>query len=288
MSEQMNSLQEQVNTLYHDLSSLRAQLASGVPLQQDQPPHEQSAIDPTLQSAPYPSHRPSYPGPQATPGAPVAPMSPSTARRKSQSQNNQPTFRGPTSNDFSFGVARNSLQTMGITSQDEGPGDGSGGVGTGTREPSPDGGIPAAQILKTTHAQKDPLWSVSQEEAMRLCRVYEDEMGLMYPILDMERVIIYTQKLYRFMEAARRSGLMQQGMPGSDAIEDEDTNILKVVLATAMTVEASGRSDLGRRMFESVQPSIDNLLLGNVGIKGIRLLTMTVCSMAVPILHIIC
>ena len=45
---------------------------------------------------------------------------------------------------------------------------------------------------------------------------------------------------------------------------------------TAMTVEASGRSEVGQRLFEYVQPAIDQMLLGNVGVKAIRLLTMTV------------
>lgn len=273
MSAHIGSLQEQVNTLYHDLNNLRAQLGAGIALQQPQ----QTAIDPSLQS-PFPSHRPAYPPAHASPGAPIAPMSPAHGRSKSQSQGGgQPTFRGPTSNDFSFGVAKSSLQTMGITSQNDGEEGASGGAGSGTRDPSPDASPPSRQLVQNMHASKDPIWSVSQEEAMRLCRVYEDEMGLMYPVLDISKVIAYAQKLYRFMEAAHRSGLMQQGLPGADAIDDEDTNILKMVLATAMTVEASGRSDLGRRLFEYVHPAIDNLLLGKVGTKGIRLLILTVC-----------
>lgn len=131
------------------------------------------------------------------------------------------------------------------------------------------------QVLHSTHAQKDPIWSISKEEALRLCRVYEDEMGLMYPVLDVNKVVDYATKLYRFMEAAHRTGLMQQGMPGADSIDDEDTNILKMVLATALTVEASGRSEVGQRLFEYVQPAIDTMLLGAVGVKAIRLLTMT-------------
>lgn len=272
MSAHIGSLQEQVNSLYQDLNSLRAQLGAAMPIHQSQ----QTAIDPSLQS-PFPSHRPSYPGPQATPGASIAPMSPSVQRPKSLSHNAQPTFRGPTSNDFNFDVARNSLQTMGITGQNDALRETSGGVGDNTREASPDR-PPSFQLRNGVHATKDPIWSVSQDEALRLCRVWEDEMGLMYPILDINKVIAHAQKLYRFMEAAHRTGLMQQGMPGADSIGDEDTNILKMVLAISMTVEASGRSDLGRRMFEYVQPAIDNLLLGSVGVKGIRLLILTVCS----------
>lgn len=166
---------------------------------------------------------------------------------------------------------------MGITSQNEGEEGGLSG-GPGTREQTPEGAPRSRQVRRDWHVDKDPIWSISQEEALRLCRVFEDEMGLMYPFLDINKVVAYTQKLYRFMEAAHRSGLMQQGLPGADAIDDDDTNILKMVIACALTVEGSGRSDLGRRMFEYVHPAIENLLLGNVGTKGIRLLILTVSN----------
>lgn len=272
----MSALQEQVNTLYHELNSIRAHLGHGMPIQQQQPPPPQPSgpIDPSLQASPF-STRTSYAPAQASPGA-YPPVSPNASRSKSHPLNEQPTYRGPTSNQFSFGVAKSSLQTMGISSGDETTGT------NGTQNPSPDESPSmrqiGAQLVQSIHADKDPIWSISQEEAIRLCNVYEDEMGLMYPILDIKKIIQYAQKLYRFMEAAHRSGLMQQGMPGADAIEDEDTNILKLVIATAMTTEAAGHSELGQRMFEYVQPAADNLLLGNVGIKGIRLLILTVCS----------
>ncbi|KAK3115794.1 hypothetical protein LTR53_004525 [Teratosphaeriaceae sp. CCFEE 6253] len=300
MAGHIASLQEQVNLLYQDLSSLRAQLGQaapaglqgqqqqqqqqvqvqpppapvrqGTPQQQQQQQQHNGAIDPSLQSY-FP--RASYSGTQASPGA-MAPLSPSATRHRSQSQSQQPSFRGPTSAEFNFDVAKSSLQTMGITSH-PGAEAGSGEAGTATENPSPVGSPPKGrgQLLQSWSADKDPIWSIAQDEAIRLCHVYEDEMGLMYPVLDIGKVVAYATKLYRFMEAAHRTGLMQQGMPGPDAIEDEDTNILKMVLATAMTVEASGRSELGRRLAEYVQPAIDNLLLGSVGIKGIRLLAMT-------------
>ncbi|KAI6792713.1 fungal transcriptional regulatory protein [Hortaea werneckii] len=314
MQGHVASLQDQISMLYHDLSSLRSQLGQPPPPpiqqhvqqpQQHQPPpqpmmqqppqqtppqqhfvhHQQpqtqqqshTPIDPSLQNAPFPSHRGSYSMQQSDPGAAIAHLSPSTQRPKSQSQSQQPSFRGPTSDEFNFGVAKSSLQTMGITSGPEDGGSGTAGFTTG--DPSPAQSPPprdrnSAQYSLSTHAQKDPIWSVSQEEAIRLCHVYEDEMGMMYPILDSNKMIAYAQKLYRFMEAAHRSGLMQQGMPGPDAIDDEDANILKMVLATAMTVESQGRSDLGRRLFECVQPAIDNSLHGNVDLKGVKLLVL--------------
>lgn len=268
MAAHIGSLQEQVNTLYHEMSSLRAQI--GGSLQPDQQ-HQQTPIDPSLQSAPYPR---------------------SHSRERSQSASQQQGFRGPTSNAFNFGVANNSLQTMGITSQNEPGEDDSTGDGPGDRESSPPG--PLERRIGTqppvveTHAGKDPIWSVTKEEAVRLCRIYDDEMGLMYPILDVEKIIAYANRLYEFMEAAQRTGLMQHGKPGADALDDAETNILKLVLATAMTVEASGRSELGRRMFEYVQPAIDHTLLGRVGVKGIRLLTMAVSDVDVALVAHAC
>ena len=303
MSAQISMLQEQVNTLYHDLSSLRNMLGQSEPQQQQQqqqmqqqsqqpqhlaptpPPRpsqaqmqqQSTSIDPSLQSAPFPSHRPSFSASQASQGASAMISYP--PRPTSKSRNKRLSFRGPTSNEFNFGVAENSLQTMGMTARQVD--DGSGDAGTASALTSPPRSpnlpvFPAGQVFPVLHAQKDPIWSIPEEEALRLCRVYEDEMGLMYPVLDIEKVTSHTKKLYSFMRAAHRTGLMQQGLPGADSIEDEDTNILKLVLATALTVEGTGRSDLGQRLFEIVQPAVDNLLLGTVGVKGIRLLTLTV------------
>ena len=114
MSQQIGMLQDQVNDLYRALSDLRGQLGSGA--MSVQQPGQQ--LDPMLQS-PF-AHRQSFSASQATPVASLPPMSPGAMRPKSQSQSaTQQRFRGPTSSDFNFGVANNSLQAMGITSQNE-------------------------------------------------------------------------------------------------------------------------------------------------------------------------
>ncbi|KJY00944.1 fungal specific transcription factor domain protein [Zymoseptoria brevis] len=278
MTSQISILQEQVNSLWDTMNAMRAQMSGGVARGQQMPQQQMTPIDPSLQSGNYSSHSHrgsmSVSGIHASPGAANMSMSPSSTRRKSHSQSNQPTFRGPTSSAFNIGVAKNSLETMGITSQSEEDVSGSGGAGTGTTEASPEPPRSSGQLLPTTHQSKDPLWSIPQEEALRLCRVFEDEMGLMYPVIDINNVLDHATKLYRFMEAAHRTGLMQQGMPGADAIDDEETNILKLVLATALTTEASGRSDLGQRLFEVVQPAVENLMLGNCSVNAIRILVM--------------
>lgn len=275
MMGQIQGLREHVHNIWREMEAMRAQLGSGISA-------TEGNIDPTLQS-PFQSQRQSFAAGGLVEGMGV--LSPGMGRRKSQSQSqSQPTFRGPTSSVFNFGVARNSLQTMGITSHEDTAAAGdSGEGGSATREVSPEPApvqsstVRSLQVQKDSiHANKDPIWAVSEEEAIRLCLLWEDEMGMMYPILDIGKVIAYAKKLYMFMNAARKSGFVQEALSGPDAIDDEDTNILKMVLATGLTVEASGRSELGQRIFEYVHPAIDNLLLGNVGVKGIRLLVLTV------------
>jgi len=52
---------------------------------------------------------------------------------------------------------------------------------------------------------KDPILEVGEEEAIRLCRVYEEEMGLLYPILNIEEIIIHAKNLVRRKEDQMQS-----------------------------------------------------------------------------------
>lgn len=239
MSGQIAALQGQVDALFASMNTLRADLAT-----------QQPAIDPYLQGQ---SIVP--PEPIASPG--VAP------RRKSMSR--RPTFRGPTSLEFNLGVAKNHLENMGIAPagveddviRDESPG------------PDGLGDVPL-------HVSKDPIWHIDRDEAMRLIHLYQDDMHTMYPLVSIPELTAYVNKLFTFMEAAQRTGLMMRALPGADAIDDEETNVLKLVMAIAMVLEGSGRSDLGRTMYAYVQPSVDALLLGDTGLRSVQLLALTV------------
>jgi len=126
------------------------------------------------------------------------------------------------------------------------------------------------------HTSKDPIWAISRDEAFRLLRVYEDEMHDMYPIVPLAALTRHTEHVYTFMETALRNGLVDTALPGADAINDDNTNLLKLILATSMVVEGLGRSEMGKRLCDNVQPSVDVLLLGHAGIEGVRILALTV------------
>lgn len=252
MSDHIQSLQDQVNNLYANLEALR---------------NGQGYISqPTHAQEPFPLHpalaHSESSGPYRNPSSP------------SQAHGSQPRFQGPTSSAFSFDVARSSLQTMGITApgmQEDG--------GFNDDEITPRGSLRQLQApiaSMTVHPNKDPLWKVGKEEAVRLCRLYEEEMGIMYPIIDMERTIAQANLLFAFTEAAARTGLMNRAMSGPDRLANNDVNILKMVLAIALIVDGEGQSDLGRTLYESCREAFEGRLSSPVEIKGLILLVLVV------------
>ena len=256
MSTQISTLQEQVEQLFANLNSLRHQVETQ-----------------SVGSMGTPFAAPDYMRPISsvpTPGLP--PPSPASHRTKSFSKH--PRFHGPTANAFSLGVAKSSLKTMGITAPEDGDDE---GVITQNATPV---GSPRMRHATTPqhalHADKDPIWALTKKEALRLVSVFHDEMGLMYPLLDIDKVSRHAEMLFAFVEAASRAGLMQGALPGADAIEDDQTSILKIVLAIALTLEGNGKSPLGERLFNNIHKVLDRTLSDPVDLRSIQTLAVAV------------
>ncbi|KAH3480520.1 hypothetical protein KXW89_007084 [Aspergillus fumigatus] len=163
-------------------------------------------------------------------------------------------FQGPTTSAFSFGLAKSSLQRRGIVDGDGDDAGEEGEEGDVTLPPTRDG-TPVGML-------KDPLWTISKAEAIRLCRVYEEEMGIMYPVLELEELLQQVEGLYGL---SPRLPLR----PG-----DDNVHILRLVFACALTAEASGRSELAMRLFESVRDVADDCVWSPPDIDRIILLTL--------------
>lgn len=158
MNAHLASLQEQVDNLYANLSAMR----NG----------GDSITFPTQSERSMSVSQP--------PGA--QPISPSNRHR---SHAKHPSFRGPTSSAYSLDVAKNTLHNMGYQGLEE---------ENGTQDPTPAAtpphGVQVAALMDACgKPMRDPLWSFTKEEMIRLCRVYEEEMGLMYPVVNIEEVI---------------------------------------------------------------------------------------------------
>ena len=99
----------------------------------------------------------------------------------------------------------------------------------------------------------------------------------MYPVLNIENLIQHATNLFRFMEAAIRNGLASEKTPSNQGIKDDNSNILKMVLAVALIVEGGGESEVGTRLYESVKDYADAILhREGVELKSLPLLVLVV------------
>lgn len=179
-------------------------------------------------------------------------------------------FQGPTTSAYSFGLARSSLQRRGIVEHQEEAAD----EGDLAQEPSPLASPSASNRDMELHHAVDPLWALPKAEALRLCRVYEEEMGIMYPVLELSELLDQVDLLYGLMDRTPDSNIHPHG---DHVIDQEDIYILRLVFACALTAEASGRSERAISLFNSVKEVQDNCVWGPPEIKSIIFLTLVVC-----------
>ncbi|PYH41820.1 transcription factor domain-containing protein [Aspergillus saccharolyticus JOP 1030-1] len=238
MKDQIKTLQDQVNSLFSNLKDLRSQRSS-----LDSSGFEGFSRDGS-QSVFTPMHAP-----------------------LTKPRSKHPRFQGPTSSAFNFDVARSSLQNMGIAPAEEMITD-----DLTTAHATPAGSPPhVGQLVSTIHPTKDPIWVIKRDEALRLCQVYEEEVGIMYPLVDIEQVAQQVNLLYTFMEAATRTGFAQRGLPGTDGLHDDNTLLLKMILAITLVIEGGGQSELARRLYLNVKPVAEAKIWDSLDIRTIQL-----------------
>ena len=147
--------------------------------------------------------------------------------------------------------------------------------GPNTRSPPPQTS-PTPQ--QNVNPLKDPLWSLTQDEALRLCTLYEEEVGIMYPMLNMDKIMSKAKTLFNFLDSMRRVRFLEDEIEQGDSLDDDETMLLKMILATALVVESSGQSDLGRSLWDNVRRiSNSQDRLGHpASVKTLQILVVTV------------
>ncbi|KAI1361667.1 fungal-specific transcription factor domain-containing protein [Xylaria arbuscula] len=231
MAAQVSHLQEQVDTLFSSLNALRAEtLRAGAPIYQP----DRTLSGPSASSTPTSTTMTVLPQPRQPPFA----------------------FRGPTSNRFSLDVAKNTLHKMGYSY----PSDNADANGQPQETP---GGSPklAPQLVPATeNSTADALWEFDKDEMIRLCRIYEEEVGIMYPVLRIDSIIDHAKTLATWMAAAKKSGLAN-GQDGG--INDEKTLLLKIVLCGGLLVEGHGNSAQAQRIYAGIKPIANRMLMSD-------------------------
>lgn len=151
------------------------------------------------------------------------------------------SFRGPTSMAFSLDVANSTIANMGyrIVQEPEEP-----------PQPTedPENLLPPGQC--------DPLLEFDKDELVRLCRLHEDEVGIMYPVLDIQTVIAHAKNLVTYLESL---GNQRPREP----INDEKTLQLKMVMCCALVVEEHGHSLKAEKIYRSMETVINRKLMSD-------------------------
>ena len=183
-----------------------------------------------------------------------------------------PVFAGPTSSDFSLGLAKIILK------QDAGTNTAQSGLDPELAESAScweeeddehEDGCRQAAGPSASHT-----YSLHLHDALRLLWVYHECVGVLHPIVDME---LLEQQCKMLWQPPQGLGLEQPTTPQLT----EDQADLKLVLAIALLAEGGGSNAIASQIHNDLQPAIANqMLVKNFTIRGQILLLLGVRSSA--------
>ena len=245
MNVDIQNLQNAVNDLYNQIAAMRGNHA----------PY------PPASTMPHTDPSASYRGGQMSPA---------------QANDGGAQFQGPTSATYNFDVAKSSLRRLGIAEHESQEDNGAVEIDPALGAPHQK---PAPMAPMVTDTPKDPLRSITKHEAVRLFQVYEAEVGSMYPMLDMDAWIPKTKSFFDFVDAARRSGLIRDDVvyEEQDRLRGDNANIIRMVLAIGLTIEAGGHSKFAEILYNNARQDVESLVLAQpIKSKGLILIALAV------------
>lgn len=151
-----------------------------------------------------------------------------------------PEFRGPTSPEFTFEIANETLNSLGINC---------------SRKSQPSQSQSLEGTILQSLSSRSTLWKISQPDATKYIEIYSTAIGSMYPIAD--NLAYKTKRLFN-----------EQSL---NQILSVETQIMKMQLAIGMVIEV-GPCDLAQELVDGVTGLCDDL----EGIDGVRILVLTV------------
>lgn len=188
-------------------------------------------------------------------------------------------FCGPTTSAFTLGLAKVSLQKQGIVETYEAT----------YNEDEASVSSPVSTDLFTrydeteTNQYPDPLSMIGKIEALRLCYIYEEEMGIQYPILDISELLVRVENLYSMLQKTPLVGNFEQDLRSVGDLEQADVMIVRLVLACALAAEGNGQSELALGLFSGVQDFSNACIWGPPEINSMIILWLIVSSSTYPI-----
>lgn len=185
-----------------------------------------------------------------------------------------PSYIGPTSAEFGLGrphIADDEFQNNG--QQDNAiPGDDEASL-----SPTPQSPAPSSEEGPIAH--RDPLQGLDLGETLRLIQVYEDNVAIIYPCIDLASVRTFVVESHhsRGSRVGDCSRQTPTAHPARDWFHARDIQVLNIFLATALLVESHGRSELAAQLADCVEDRFaSRLKIAQVDMKEILILVLLV------------
>lgn len=177
-----------------------------------------------------------------------------------------PEFCGPSSTEFTFNTAASNLRDLRPPLDSY--------TRSGFLRPSSTRFAQYGPFMKLLNM--DPLWDLQKQQAIILVNDWFLGLGDVYPIVNREVMLRTANNVFDALEVAANEGLKESGGVVAEALFDQNTNKLKIVLAIGLTKETGGRDHRAERLFQSTTEAIEGLLWNAEGIHGIQLLYLAV------------
>jgi hypothetical protein len=123
-------------------------------------------------------------------------------------------------------------------------------------------------LSESQHSIQDPLWQFGRDDMTRLCRVHEEEVGIMYPVIDIQSVIEHARIIGTLMGHHRLDEVRA-------LLIDEKTLQLKMVMCCALAVEEHGYSERASKLYESMESILNRKLMADqVSVSNLPVLAL--------------
>lgn len=184
-----------------------------------------------------------------------------------------PEYHGPTSSEFTFEVANESLTELSI----ECSANNSNHAVEYLPIPRVSQNSTADKTLLRRLLARNPLWTVARSDALRYLELYYNTVGAMYPVTDGPRLSSKLQLLFDALDVAKAR--RYQGGVGSlvEMMFSVDTEIIKIQVGIGMITELGvAGTNIARELVQSVIDSSDDSLMNLEGLSGVQVLVSIV------------
>ncbi|KIW25685.1 uncharacterized protein PV07_08846 [Cladophialophora immunda] len=184
-----------------------------------------------------------------------------------------PEYHGPTSSEFTFEVADESLTKLGVGCAFSN----SHRLTKAPSSPHPPYSVPGEKMLFPRLLGRDPLWTMERSDALKYFDTYHRTIGAMYPVTSRLRLASKAQVLLDSLDVAR-GRLHLSGSSGRliELMLSVDTQILKIQLAIGMMTElGAGGTHRATELMQTVLDASDDSLMNVEGLGGVQILVLT-------------